>query len=102
MNSDNIIALLVGLLFLVSGVQLCRGKWLFLVAGYNTMSDEEKSKVKGRFVGKVVGTMLLLSCLIIITMVIYPAAQTIGFILQLAIVIISLIYVNVSNKRKSS
>ncbi|WP_142427861.1 hypothetical protein [Enterococcus durans] len=35
MDSNKIIALLVGLLLLISGVQLFRGKWLFLVAGYN-------------------------------------------------------------------
>ncbi|MFN6734998.1 DUF3784 domain-containing protein [Enterococcus gallinarum] len=46
--------------------------YLFLVAGYNTMNKENKDKVNGRFVGKVIGTMLLLSCLIIGTMLIIP------------------------------
>ena len=99
MDSNIIVALLVGLLFLITGVQLFRGKWLFLVAGYNTMSKENKDKINGKFVGKVTGTMLLLSCLIIGMMLIYPAAQTVCFILQLVIVITGIIYVNVSNKR---
>ncbi|MFS0926367.1 DUF3784 domain-containing protein [Enterococcus durans] len=100
MDSNRIIALLVGLLLLISGVQLFRGKWLFLVAGYNTMNKENKDKVNGRFVGKVIGAMLLLSCLIIGTMLVYPAAQTICFILQIMIVITGIVYVNVSSKRK--
>ncbi len=36
------------------------------------MNKENKDKVNGRFVGKVIGTMLLLSCLIIGTMLIIP------------------------------
>ena len=100
MTSNNVIALVIGIIFFVGGVQLFRGRWLFLVAGYNTMSKEKRKKLNGRFIGKVIGTMLLLSCLIIFAMLIYPEAKTFYFILQLAIVIIGVIYVNVSDKRK--
>ncbi|KAF1296961.1 hypothetical protein BAU15_15125 [Enterococcus sp. JM4C] len=95
------VRILVGIPLLISGVQLFRGKWLFLVAGYNTMSKEEQEKLNGKFLGKVVGIMLLLSCLIIATTLIYPEAERVCTILQFVIVFGVVIYVNVSDKRKA-
>lgn len=45
---------------LVIGIQLIRGKWFMLMAGYNTMGKEERKKVNGRNLGKLVGSYLIL------------------------------------------
>lgn len=38
---------LLSLLVFIIGIQLIRGKWLFLIAGYNTMTKEEKKHYNG-------------------------------------------------------
>ncbi|MBO0454469.1 MULTISPECIES: DUF3784 domain-containing protein [Enterococcus] len=74
---------IVGLLLLISGLQLIRGKWLFLIAGYNTMTKEEKKQYDGHQLGKLVGSFLvylslvclvsnLLSAKLLIAMIILP------------------------------
>ena len=40
----SIITLVIGLLFLVMGIVLFCGKGSWLIAGYNTMSPQEKEK----------------------------------------------------------
>ena len=35
----------IGVLFLVMGVMIKHFKWYWLIAGYNTMSKEQKKKV---------------------------------------------------------
>lgn len=44
---------------LVIGIQLIRGKWLMLIAGYNTMVKEERKKVNGPNLGKLIGSYLI-------------------------------------------
>ncbi|GCF92848.1 hypothetical protein NRIC_07390 [Enterococcus florum] len=51
---------------LIAGIQLLRGKWLMLIAGYNTMTKEERQKVNGRNAGKLVGNYLIFLSLIIL------------------------------------
>lgn len=45
---------------LVIGIQSIRGKWFLLIAGYNTMGKEERKKVNGSNLGKLVGSYLIL------------------------------------------
>lgn len=99
MIGDNeMIALIVGVLFVISGIQLFRGKWLFLIAGYNTLSQSDKEKLNGTFIGKVVGGLLLLSALIIGAMLLYPKGQVVWFSCQILFVTIAIVYVNVSKR----
>lgn len=98
-GDNELIALIMGALLVVTGIQLFRGKWLFLIAGYNTISQSDKEKLNGKFIGKIVGGLLLLSSVIIGAMILYPKGKMIWFICQVLLIIIAIIYVN-TTKRK--
>lgn len=94
------LALIIGVILMMTGSQLFRGKWLFLIAGYNTLSQSDKEKLNGKFIGRIIGILLLLSSVIIGAMVLYPKGKTAWFICQILLIIIAMIYVN-SSKRKN-
>ena len=50
---------IMGLALIVLSIFLLVGKGSFLIAGYNTMSKEEKSKYDGIALGKFIGKILL-------------------------------------------
>ncbi|MGM0214112.1 DUF3784 domain-containing protein [Enterococcus sp. AZ109] len=50
----------------IIGIQLIRGKWLMLIAGYNTMGEANRAKVNGRNIGKLVGLYLLFIDLVVL------------------------------------
>ncbi len=50
-HSDTALALPLAAILILMGVQLLRGKWLMLMAGYNTMTKEERAKVNGKNLG---------------------------------------------------
>src|SRR5690625_5671278 len=95
------------LYFLVIGTIFIRGKGASLIAGYNTMSEEEKAtydEVKlAKFMGKI---MYLLS----FWMLFWVASEffdensllIIGFVLFVGTVLFAVIYVNSSEKFKRS
>lgn len=92
------IVAVIEVFLLVSGIQLWRGKWLNLIAGYNTMSREEKSKVNGRFVGRVVGTALLFCAALVIVTVIFPkSAMVCAVLIGISVVVVLVL----ANSRKS-
>lgn len=99
-NVNGIFVLILEIVILVTGIQLCRGKWLFLVAGYNTMGKESKAIVNGNFVGRTLGILLLVSSVIIGTAAVFPEAQTVCFVLQILVVAAAIVYVNMSKKAK--
>ena len=88
------LALIIGVILMMTGSQLFRGKWVFLIAGYNTLSQSDKEKLNSKFIGKIIGILLLLSSVIIGAMVLYPKGKTVWFICQILIIIIAVIYVN--------
>lgn len=47
------LALIIGVILMMTGSQLFRGKWLFLIAGYNTLSQSDKEKLNSKFIGRV-------------------------------------------------
>lgn len=51
---------------LIVGIQLIRGKWLMLIAGYNTMGKANRAKVNGRNLGKLVGVYLFFVDLVVL------------------------------------
>lgn len=86
-------------ILLIVGVQLWSGKWLFLIAGYNLMNDEEKGELNPRFLGKVTGLIALLSAFILIGMMILPQLKWVWFTLQVLVLGVGLIFLNTSPKR---
>ncbi|MBR2542059.1 MAG: DUF3784 domain-containing protein, partial [Lactococcus sp.] len=44
------LALIIGVILMMTGSQLFRGKWLFLIAGYNTLSQSDKEKLNSKFI----------------------------------------------------
>ncbi|TDL98091.1 DUF3784 domain-containing protein [Macrococcus brunensis] len=51
----------IALLFFIVGLFMLAGKGSFLVAGYNTMSDEQKAKYNGRRITQATGVIAILS-----------------------------------------
>lgn len=52
--------------FALIGIQLFRGKWLMLIAGYNTSSKEERKKMNGKNLGKLFACLLFFLCLLLV------------------------------------
>ncbi|EPY2276470.1 DUF3784 domain-containing protein [Clostridium sporogenes] len=92
-------------LFILLGIILSMGKGSFLIAGFNTMSKEEKEEYDVvslcKFMGKVMFiiafciTLFLLSEIFKIKVIFY-----IGLILFFVVVIFTLIYTNTGNRFK--
>ncbi|MBV7392239.1 DUF3784 domain-containing protein [Enterococcus alishanensis] len=78
---------LLSLILNISGIQLIRGKWLFLIAGYNTMTENEKKHYNGDTLGKLVGSYLLVVSLVCLFSKVLP----LNF--QLIIIVISTIFI---------
>ncbi|WP_430602071.1 hypothetical protein IGJ02_002284 [Enterococcus sp. DIV0724b] len=57
--------LIMILIFIICGVQLWRGKWSWLIAGYNTASEQEKAKTNEWALGKVMSIILIISAMLI-------------------------------------
>ncbi|WP_434296719.1 DUF3784 domain-containing protein [Clostridium sporogenes] len=98
------IVFIIGL-FILLGIILSMGKGSFLIAGFNTMSKEEKEQYDVvslcKFMGKVMFiiafciTLFLLSEIFKIKVILY-----IGLILFFVVVIFTLIYTNTGNRFK--
>ncbi|WP_086347705.1 DUF3784 domain-containing protein [Candidatus Enterococcus clewellii] len=72
MNSDLTVQLGVALIMIIFGIQLLRGKWLMLIAGYNTMGAEKRRSVNGEALGRAVGILLLYVSLLSILLIWVP------------------------------
>lgn len=48
-TSEICVSFIIIFFFALIGIQLFRGKWLMLIAGYNTFSKEERKKWMGKF-----------------------------------------------------
>lgn len=62
--SGVIILLVMALLFLVISLFLLNGKGAWLIAGYNTASQEEREKYNEKKLCRAVGILCLLCCLL--------------------------------------
>ncbi len=62
--SGVIILLVIALLFLVISLFLLNGKGSWLIAGYNTASQEERDKYNEKKLCRAVGILCLLCCLL--------------------------------------
>jgi len=98
-----ILLLVLILLFIVTSGFLFNGKGAFLIAGYNTMSAEEKAHYNERALCRATGMMMLG---VAISMALYiPGILTnqsgwfiAGTVMIIACIAISLIYINSSKK----
>lgn len=99
-----IISLII-VLFFISGWYLGKGKGSFLIAGYNTMSEEEKAQYDTVALCKFVGRMMYqlgLSMIFWILAIYFKDDRyfILGLIVFLIIVFSSVIYLNTGNRFK--
>lgn len=96
--------IVVGLLFMLGIIFFCR-KGAFLIAGYNTLSKEEKShideKLLGRFMGKLM--FLLAGCWLVIALggiFNITFLHVIGIVLFVIFIVSATVYANTGNRFK--
>ena len=95
-----IIDFLIAIMFIIFGIILHLGKGDFLIAGYNTMDKESKSKLDQNIIVKFMGNMMFLlaisSMLLGISLIVkQPIIYTIGLILYITIIVSSIAYLNI-------
>ena len=109
MSDNDIVGLVsasvIGLLFVIMGVIMLFGRGSFLIAGFNTMSKEEKSKYDRtalcKFVGKIILPIGLAIPLIAIGGIFNIAWMMIGYpVFVVGISIFALIYANTGSRFK--
>lgn len=91
------------LLLAIHGLVLRAGKGAFLIAGYNTATEEEKEKTDEKKLCKAVGNLLLslAACWIVPTVGIATGKKLlfwVGFVLFIVVCIIGVVYMNTGNR----
>lgn len=99
MDNENLITIFFGLLFWICGVQLNRGKWLFLFSGYTNWIAKKNIAMKPEFIAQVLGTTLLISCLTIAGMLMFTDAKDICLMIQVLIFVGAYVYLHVARKK---
>ncbi|MCL2679418.1 MAG: DUF3784 domain-containing protein [Dehalococcoidia bacterium] len=96
-----------GISCLVLGLIIRTGKANFLIAGYNTMSEKEKTKWDGKAIGKHTGWLLIILSIILLAgcvpifLNIFPViSMLVSYGLFTVVIIVSAIYMNVSPRFK--
>lgn len=98
-----IVMIVVISLFIVMGIFLVNGKGSFLIAGYNTMSAEEKKKYDKTELSKFTGKMMFA---LAFSMILWVLSEVygidwlfvVGLILFIFITLFMIVYVNVGQK----
>ena len=90
----------VGLLFWLLGVQLGRGKWLVLVAGFKRVGKKADFQIEPDFAARVVGEMFLVSCLVVAALLIFPEAQTTCLLVELFLVVCTVAYISLNKRHR--
>ena len=90
-------------LFILIGIMLSLGKWSFLIAGFNTMSKEEKEKYDVislcKFTGKIMFVVAFSIALFILSdILMMPILLNIGVVIIISSVIFAVIYANTGNR----
>ena len=104
-NLGTFIGFAVGVMFVVMGLVLKAGKGLNMIAGYNTLNEEDKKNINGELLGELAGNMLLITagCIFVITIaLIYDKLiiVIIAVVISLIICLGGIIYGNTSPKFK--
>ncbi|EOL46343.1 DUF3784 domain-containing protein [Enterococcus caccae] len=90
--------LIMILMFILCGIQLWRGKWLWLIAGYNTATKQEKAKLNGKMLGKAVSGLLFISAISIGLTSFFPEIKLVTIVGIIVLVGMMIAYVNTSPK----
>ena len=100
-----IVSIFVVLLFVALGIVFANGKGVNLVAGYNTMSAQEKENTDKNILCKIMAVMMF--CLAGVWAVLsigiifeIPWLKVAGFALFFGVIMFFLIYMNTSNRLK--
>lgn len=96
---NHIINYSVILISLVLGIQFFRGKWLFLIAGFNMSSSEEKAKINIPIMSKIIGSFSLTVGLLEFIDFFLPEDNIVTTSLIFLSLIITVILVNVFAKK---
>ncbi|MGY4796273.1 DUF3784 domain-containing protein [Lysinibacillus fusiformis] len=100
-----IVYLIIMLPFLIFAIVLSQGKGAFLLAGFNTMAQEEKERYDERALAKFMGKMMYGYCFCVLLWILNEILHTqwlfnVGLVLFVALTIFLLIYVNTGNRFK--
>lgn len=103
--SSIIISLSVFFLFLIFGFILSKGKGAYLIAGYNTMSSQEKAQYDEVALCKFMGKMMYSLCFCLLMIVLGDLLQNTillvaGIILFVSVVVFTIVYGNIGNRFK--
>ncbi|MPQ45366.1 DUF3784 domain-containing protein [Clostridium tarantellae] len=98
--------ILIVCLFIFIGIMLSLGKWSFLIAGFNTMSKEEKQKYDVislcKFMGKFMFVIAFsISLFILSDIFMMNMLFNIGVAIIIGSTIFTVIYVNTGNRFES-
>lgn len=90
-------------LFALLGVALSMGKCSFLIAGFNTMSKEEKEKYDTKslckYMGKVMfGIAFCITLFVLSDVLVVKAIFNVGLALFIFIIIFTIFYTNTGNR----
>src|SRR5690625_3212852 len=105
MMAPLIVTGLIIVLFIIVGIVFYSGKGAFLIAGYNTMPQEEKNKIDTVALCKFMGKMMFGLSFSMIFWILSEVFENtnlffFGLLLFIGIVIFALIYVNTGNRFK--
>ena len=97
--------ILVGCLFILLGIMLSLGKWSFLIAGFNTMSKEEKEKYDVLALCKFMGKLMFIIAFSVLLFILSRLLMTnvllyIGVGIVIVSVVFTVIYANTGNRFK--
>ncbi|MCI8284008.1 MAG: DUF3784 domain-containing protein [Firmicutes bacterium] len=92
--------------FIVLGVLFCQGKGAGFIAGYNTLSDDEKSEYDEKALCRFIGREMFAAAVCWIPILIGEIFNVkvlfwIGMVLFVLILVFGLIYVNTGNRFKN-
>src|SRR5690625_1478086 len=95
----------IAILFIALGITFLQGKGAFLIAGYNTMSEEEKAKINERMLLQTMGKLMIA---LAFTMLLWLLSSSlnidwlfyIGIVIFILLTISTIIRVNTDKKYK--
>ncbi len=98
-----IIAAVVGIIIIASSIPLLKGRGAFLMAGYNTMSDQEKAAWNEKLLCRSLGKLLLIAGVWVMAIGVLSYFDLIWIInvsvpLSIVVLIIWIVYINKSPK----
>lgn len=97
--------ILVFIGFIIIGIMLHKGKWSFLIAGYNTMNKEEKAKYDEKALCKCIGKFIFFISFCLLLNILgesfnLPILMKLGNHTPLIATIFLLLYLNTGNRFK--